>query len=422
MFYSTHDSEAALDLQSTLKNDLKDLKKEKTSIYNRLHSINEDAQFVERIATEEYPQLPVIANLRCGAWYVDPQLPNALTDTVYFKSTDGHIDHWGFNLRRANLHILPIIQQKSGIIIVDSTRKGKRLPDALSKTVPIWCCVINNAVSQRHGVPLDTALYTPPSAVSRSEATRIEANIPGWASKLLESSFPLPHLTKPLRPLWVTRSSAALPSLHSDSTLMSFHPVICLSASEQVQDGIERRHGYSYVQGSGDDHESWSQGLTPLLFWQHRQDILVCAPKDLEETIPRIISEPVKPSDVSTCIAGITKVSSMIEVGTIPNDNSVDTSKPTILIRHNQSLTEVPENDNLLQLNIPEGKAGQLGFMSLLSTGIEFAALHLRDTKKLVVLCQDGKDRSIGVAMAILQLFFREDGSFIEDEFNCAGG
>lgn len=34
-------------------------------------------------------------------------------------------------------------------IIVDSTRKGKRVPDALSKTIPIWCATINNAVRKR---------------------------------------------------------------------------------------------------------------------------------------------------------------------------------------------------------------------------------------------------------------------------------
>src|SRR5271155_181541 len=31
-------------------------------------------------------------------------------------------------------------------ILVDSTRRGKRMPDALSKTVPIWCTVLNRSV------------------------------------------------------------------------------------------------------------------------------------------------------------------------------------------------------------------------------------------------------------------------------------
>jgi len=33
---------------------------------------------------------------------------------------------------------------------VDTTRSGKRFPDSLSKTIPIWCCVINRIVKKLH--------------------------------------------------------------------------------------------------------------------------------------------------------------------------------------------------------------------------------------------------------------------------------
>jgi tRNA A64-2'-O-ribosylphosphate transferase len=37
-----------------------------------------------------------------------------------------------------------------------------------------------------------------------------------------------------------------------------FLPVICVSASKQIDKGVERRtSGFSYIQGSGDDHELW---------------------------------------------------------------------------------------------------------------------------------------------------------------------
>jgi hypothetical protein len=40
---------------------------------------------------------------------------------------------WEFNLRRANLHLLPLIETRGGVILVDSTRRGKvrRLPSSL---------------------------------------------------------------------------------------------------------------------------------------------------------------------------------------------------------------------------------------------------------------------------------------------------
>ena len=39
-----------------------------------------------------------------------------------------------------------LVGQKGGCFIVDSTRKGKRFPDSMSKTIPIWTCVLNRAI------------------------------------------------------------------------------------------------------------------------------------------------------------------------------------------------------------------------------------------------------------------------------------
>ena len=38
------------------------------------------------------------------------------------------------------------IGEKGGCIIIDSTRKGKRFPDSMSKTIPMWCCVLNRSI------------------------------------------------------------------------------------------------------------------------------------------------------------------------------------------------------------------------------------------------------------------------------------
>lgn len=78
------------------------------------------------------------------------------------------------------------------IILVDSTRSGKRIPDALSKTVPIWCAVMNRAMIILHPeitntTPLnkwDTALYTPPGSVSIQEHHHIEQRLDSWANSL----------------------------------------------------------------------------------------------------------------------------------------------------------------------------------------------------------------------------------------------
>ena len=91
------------------------------SIRARLLSIDEDAKFVRRVASQK--KLPLIANERCGGWYVPPDLKFG---SSYFKSTDGHAGQWAFSLRRLNLELLGTLSNHGGCIIVDSTRRGKR--------------------------------------------------------------------------------------------------------------------------------------------------------------------------------------------------------------------------------------------------------------------------------------------------------
>ena len=78
------------------------------------------------------------------------------------------------------------------IILVDSTRRGKRFPDALSKTVPLWCAVINTAMKTQYNLThWDSSLYTTPKAVSRSEHSQIEARIAEFAVNLNASQVDL---------------------------------------------------------------------------------------------------------------------------------------------------------------------------------------------------------------------------------------
>lgn len=43
-------------------------------------------------------------------------------------------------------------------MIVDSTRKGKRFPDSMSKTIPIWTCVLNRAIRKHLSKTNDVSL------------------------------------------------------------------------------------------------------------------------------------------------------------------------------------------------------------------------------------------------------------------------
>ncbi|KAL9050600.1 MAG: hypothetical protein Q9206_005023 [Seirophora lacunosa] len=149
---------------------LSSLSRTSLSISNRLSSIHHDSLFVRQMA-ERY-QLPLIANERCGSWYIPPDIKSG---SAYFKSTDGHQGQWAFSPRRLNLHVLNIVEKHGGCIIVDSTRRGKSMPDALSKTVPIWCAVMNSLL---FGKNCECAgIYTPDEVVSPSEHSQIEARL-----------------------------------------------------------------------------------------------------------------------------------------------------------------------------------------------------------------------------------------------------
>lgn len=100
------------------------LKRTTLTIHNRLRSIQADAEFVARAASafggpaEDGRQesagasrRPLVANERCGSWYVPPEKKGG---SAYFKSTDGHQRAWKFSTRRLNLHIVEMAEKHDG--------------------------------------------------------------------------------------------------------------------------------------------------------------------------------------------------------------------------------------------------------------------------------------------------------------------
>lgn len=90
---------------------LRSLRASNLCITNRLRSIDTDSVFVNLVAAAY--GLPLLANERCGSWYVPPERK---AGSSYFKSTDGHTGQWSFNLRRLNLHILDLIEKEGGYV------------------------------------------------------------------------------------------------------------------------------------------------------------------------------------------------------------------------------------------------------------------------------------------------------------------
>lgn len=104
------------DQTPSLSHLLTSLRRTNLSIHNRLASIRADARFVLR-ASEAYGGRPLVANERCGSWYIAPERKDG---RAYFKSTDGHERAWKFSTRRLNLHLVDVIEQNDGYAIHSS--------------------------------------------------------------------------------------------------------------------------------------------------------------------------------------------------------------------------------------------------------------------------------------------------------------
>ncbi|KAF4598796.1 hypothetical protein EYR38_007204 [Pleurotus pulmonarius] len=313
------------------------------------------------------------------------------------------------------------------------------MPDALSKTIPIWCAVINRATKIRYPevpYPWDVKLYTPPHVVSTQEHRAIELRLDEWAASLANSSYDLPKLANPLRPMWITPSTSTFPSLPPLEP-RAFCPVICISASKQISDAIERRGGgFSYVQGSGDDHELWGMGLTPAIFWRHHKELLGAPRSELSALVESLVRNPLPaesnkaPPTTISHLRGRILICALADLLFQPSGEIVhedDTSyllvtadqKPVDVERGETQPTQQNGDGRLLHLRVPSGKKGQYQFLQdILPRAMGFVGHELEQRRKVCIACETGKDVSVGIALAAAQKYFDDDGTLILERPN----
>ncbi|KAJ6034880.1 hypothetical protein N7499_002097 [Penicillium canescens] len=396
--------------QQSISQTLSSLRRSALSVSNRLQSIEDDGAFVHEVA--EHYGLPLVANERCGSWYIPPA---SKVGSAYFKSTDGHTGQWDFSFRRLNLQLLPLARDHGGCVIVDSTRRGKLMPDALSKTIPIWSAVLNRAL-----FPSETAYHAvalPPNYLGASEEAQIESRIEGFVHSLKSLKLDLPtlrtDLSKPIRIAWANRSYYHPPDLQRSS---DYNLLVLCSASRRVH-GAEMSEG-GYIQGAGDDSEGWAHGLTPPVFWANHAVLKGTAEEDLPDVIGRLVGE-FKLGNASsevTCIAP-TRNLFIGEAGAgVDFEGRFD-----LVIDCNGDVGSGGEgegdgegNGKRLNLGCASGKLGSRDLRKSLDKVHEFvgARLGLDSSLSLLVVCETGKDLSAGTLLAIICLFFNDDGAF----------
>ncbi|KAL1967635.1 hypothetical protein VTN77DRAFT_2892 [Rasamsonia byssochlamydoides] len=397
---SLHFPSAALSVSQTLSS----LRRSALSVTNRLRSIEADARFVEEVANHYH--LPLIANERCGSWYIPPERK---AGSAYFKSTDGHTGQWDFSFRRLNLQILPIAREHGGCIIVDSTRRGKLMPDALSKTVPIWCAVMNRAL-----FPSETGLHAvqfPPNYLGESEEYQIEKRIDGFVKSLKELKLDLDELRrslgKPIRIAWANQAYFYPTDLQKGDDYTLF--VLC-SASKRVH-GAEISEG-GYIQGAGDDSEGWSHGLTPPVFWENKYTLFATEESDLPELIEQLMEEHRKQGAGPQ--ATLIQPTRNLYIGQAGDASSKSGVYDLVIACHDKPL-ESGADPKKLNLGCSTSKLGSRDLRKALDQVKAFVETHLSadPSRSLLVTCETGKDLSVGTLLAIICLFYDDNGNFV---------
>eukprot|EP00762_Andalucia_godoyi_P002706 ANDGO_03374.mRNA.1 Uncharacterized protein C3F10.06c len=424
--------------------EVKAVKRCATRIRNRLHSIDHDSNFV--VDAFRYfgsvCQFPLFANLRAGEWYVDPsRIP--VFDTCYFKSTDGHYGHWSFHVSRLNLHVARVAFQRQGAIIVDSTRKGKRFPDSMSRTIPIWAAVLSTIFSKRtdHHAALREYLHLP-RWVSDLEITQIHKLLDDFHQKALEYVESLPDwrdssvLDTPFRPLKCVyvNPDTVYDHMEFDTSRFPYVPLVCICASEPASPEDESysptQKSWVYVQGSGDDAETWSRGLTPRMFWTNWQRILssLLPDDDFDLFIDEVVVEAEKSLAAenaqdqnadgtaaelfgfSLCASSFRRfcIGPASSVEYIPSFASSDVSRFLCVgdqdvisgaLQRWRTRNDPNSLDSLLLLfPVPNVKKDRYTFQLLCP--LIYKSLGSADSRKICVVCRDGRNASAALLVA----------------------
>lgn len=358
------------------------------------------------------------------------------------------------------------------------------MPDALSKTIPVWCAVLNRASSRKYGCPEADregfALKTPRWMIPPTEHDQIDAKMEGFVKSLLDSDLQVPKLEKPLKPVFITPQTN-LDSIEADSVRSSqgsFTPVVLVSASRFVSDSAglgdndftnahRPKANFIYVQGAGDDHENWARGLTPDMFWKHHNELLACDKEQIEALVDSIVAKEAlsgggKNGHWFTPLAASHSADGLAEVGDARSasasgaDTEVGSSGVLIGSRAADHVFSIPEKEQydliihftsisppspaastdlteslsslnlssdckpsskVLTLHMSPNKKGLSAIRTVFPSAIERAHKTLTTAgSKILICCQEGKDLSGSLVVAVLASCFTDQRQLIVDE------
>lgn len=151
------------------------------------------------------------------------------------------------------------------------------------------------------------------------------------------------------------------------------------------------------------------------MFWKHHRELLNATRSDLPEVVRRIVhSESISPQMTIADPTPVTKVGGRLTLCTLSELSSLNSSGGVdfnyVILTPSNS-----QQNSQSKLFIPTllGRKGQAHFLNtVLPTSMDFICDRLYKGLRVCIACETGKDLSVGVVLAALQLFYEDDGSF----------
>ena len=197
----------------------------------------------------------------------------------------------------------------------------------------------------------------------------------------------------------------------------AYNDIICCTASHRALGS--KVEDPTYIQGAGDDSETWAHGLTPDVFWAHAERLLESQEHDLPMLIRQCIFEE------RGCI---TTANSIVQVGItslyIGPTAAITPNRRTpcfdgVIVCEEKWPSQYPPSSldvtasavaqsKILHLQCSAGKKGSRALRLELHKALPFIQElgQSSNPPRFLITCPTGKDLCVGVTLAILCMFY----------------
>jgi tRNA A64-2'-O-ribosylphosphate transferase len=154
--------------------------------------------------------------------------------------------------------------------------------------------------------------------------------------------------------------------------------------------------------------------LSPPIFWKHHKELLGTTREHLAEVVGRLVQQEIAAALVSSAAlchpTPIKKIGGRLLLCDLMSLPSTCAENVVYLI-----LTTSGDRQNTLSrtyIYVVSGKHGRAHFLNhVLLTSIDLIRKAIFEGSNVCVACETGRDLSVGVVTAALQLLFNDDGS-----------